>query len=102
MSDCEGIEDDITKACVKCHNQPSVLKIKGSVTDGETFAFKFISLQDIINEIDTIKSSRAIPIDYIPIKILKDNPNLPYILFNSFNNSIMRGSFPDKLNLADV
>ena len=102
LTNIEGIDDDIDKACTKYQNHPSILRIKKSVIHETPFAFKFICLQDMIKEINAIKPSKATPIDSVPLRILKDNPNLAFILFNNFNNSIMTGSFPDKLKLADV
>ena len=102
LSNVDNVDDAITKACLKFENHLSIKKIKQMQSISSSFSFKFISLQDMIFEINSLKISKATPIDTIPVKILKANEDLPYVLFNNFNNSIASCLFPGKLKLADV
>ena len=38
-----------------------------------SFAFKFISLEDMNNEIKSLKTLKATPIDTLPVNILNEN-----------------------------
>ena len=58
-----------------------------------SIAFKFISLEDMNNEIKYLKTSKATPLDTLPVNILKVNTYLPYILYNNFNNSIASSKY---------
>ena len=98
----DNIDDTIIKASLKFKKHPSIVKIKEMQASSVPFAFKFISLEDMNNEIKTLKTAKATPIDTLPVNILKENTDLPYILYNYFNNCIASCLFPSKLKLADV
>ena len=68
--------DPIINACIKFQNHPSILKIKEINTPTPPFNFNFISIDNMANEITSIKNSKAIPIDSLPVRILKSNPYL--------------------------
>ena len=51
---------------------------------------------DLKKEIISLKYSS------IPVNIIKSNEDLPYVLYNNFNNSISPCLFPEKLKLANV
>ena len=71
-------------------------------TPTSPFKFNYISIEKMVHEINSIKSSKALPIDSLPARILKGNSDLPVILYNNFNNCISSCEFPDQLKLADV
>ena len=71
-------------------------------TPTSPFKFNYISIEKMVHKINSIKSSKALPIDSLPVRILKGNSDLPIILYNNFNNCISSCEFPDQLKLADV
>ena len=99
--DCNS-DDAIMKACFKFEKHPSIMKIRDIHSSSPSFSFKCISLEDMNKEIKSLDVSKATPIDSIPVRILKENSDLPDILHNNFNNSITSCVFPDTLKLADV
>ena len=102
LSPVDNEMDPIMKACVKFQNHPSVLKMKEMHTPTSPFKFNYLSIEKMVHEINPIKSSKALPIDSLPVRILKGNSDLPVILYNNFNNCISSCEFPDQLKLADV
>ncbi len=102
LTNVDNIDDFIIRSTRKFENHPSILKIKELNVSSAPFAFTFISYENMKNEIMSLKTSKATPKDSIPINILKGNKDLPYILYNNFNNCIASNLFPNKLKLADV
>ena len=57
-------------------------------------------ISKIINHLDTSKAAQQ---SDIPTKIIKDNKDLfSYFISASFNNTVNKGVFPDKLKHADI
>ena len=103
ISDCEDIDDPILKCIKKFDIHPSIRVIKDTYVDSDLFSFDFVSIDNIIKEIRSLNSSKAIPKDTIPVVILKENINLiSNVLHLIFNKSIECCSFPNKLKLADI
>ena len=65
-----------------------------------SFAFKFVSLEEIIKEINKLgirKTSQALDIS---AKIIKKNKDLiSYLVYNNFNNALSRSQYPKGLKM---
>ena len=95
--------DPVKKAIQKYSNHPSIIKIKGSMSDGvERFNFKNVELndvQEVINKLDTKKSSSGT----IPVKVIKTfDRDCVKSLKNCLNKCIDDANFPNELKLAEI
>ena len=70
------IIDPIEKAVEMYDSHPSILKIKEVFALTDFFHFNFITLNTIITEIKKRNPSKAIPMETLSVKILKDNINI--------------------------
>ena len=72
-------------------------------TDGISFKFTNITLQETIGALNEIKSKKSPGLDGISIRLLKDAFNIvTESLVNIFNVSLQRAIFPDDWKLAKV
>ena len=67
-------------------------------TQENSFSFTLFSKEDILNEIKSLYSDKASPIEDIPIKILKNSIHIySEKLANIFNEFLINGKFSDTL-----
>ena len=58
-------------------------------TECPSFAFKFISVEEIIKEVNKLGIKKAFQALYIPVKITKESKDLiKYFVYNNFNNAL--------------
>ena len=68
-----------------------------------TFSFNFISHDDIVKELNKLKTKKASQKTDIPIKIVKENVDIiSHFLYHNFNNSLSCSTFPTGMKYADV
>ena len=73
----------------KYKNQPSINAISNF-----TFSFNFISHDDVVKELNKLKSKKASQKTDIPIKIVKGNVDIiSRILHHNFNNLLSSSTF---------
>ena len=54
-----------------------------------SFAFKFISWEETVKEVDKLSINKASQTLDIPVKRIKENKNLiSYFVYNNFNNAL--------------
>ena len=88
----DNIEHPTLKGFVKWRHHPSILTI-----------INFVSEEYVLEEIQTLNSSKAIHESDIPIKLIKGNSDLfAEIICKYINESLEKSKFPDSLELTNV
>ena len=68
-----------------------------------TFSFNFISHDDVVKELNKLKSKKTSQKTHIPIKIVKENADIiSYFLYQNFNNSLSWSNFPAGMNMQQM
>ena len=88
--DSINISDPIEKAMSKYKFHPSILLIKGKVTNQDKFSFNPISKLEIQSEVQLINPKKATTSDRIPPKILKIISEVSADTFESLFNDILK------------
>ena len=100
----------VLKAIKKYSAHPSILKITEKMNNN-VFSFQKVTYEEILNEINSLGTSKSTQSEDIPFKIIKDNADLfaNFILqnFNNFilqnyNKCIIDGKFPDQLKKQEL
>ena len=96
-------DDPVFRAVRKYKNHPSILKIKGVISENDCFSFKPTDLLAVINEITHLNNSKASPLESIPAKKFKENLDIlaPKIM-TDFNYSLETGIFPSNQKLTNI
>ena len=92
-------------ACKIFKNHPSITGITKWIKNlgNSTFSFNFISHDDIVKEINKLKSKKSSQTTDIPTKIVKVNVDIiSNILYHNFNNLLSCSTFPTGMKYADV
>ena len=93
--------DPITKTTEKYQGHPSIIAIKNAFLC-QSFSLETIDKDQMLQEIENLKSSKTTQESDIPTKIVKENAKLfVYFLLFSFNKCVQRGSFTSCLKKAD-
>ena len=88
---------------MKFESHPSISLIKNKITNINNFKFEPGLLSDIELEIRLLNPKKVTRHKNIPPKILKSSSEATVnILHRLFNETIIKGVFPDDLKLADV
>ena len=101
-------ENDLSEmemALKKYKNHPSINAINKRMKNlgNFTFSFNFISHEDIVKELNQLKSKKPSQKTDIPIKIVKENVDvISHFLYHNFNNSLSCSTFPTGMKYADV
>ena len=107
----ESIPEDLNLLCtdpidlilLKYKKHPSLLKISEHVNTTRMFSFDKVNPSHIENQILELNSKKAVGVDAIPARVLKDSVSvlkLPLTLL--FNSSVNENLFPHDLKYADV
>ena len=68
-----------------------------------SFAFKFVSLEETIKEVNKLSIKKASQTLDMPVKIIKENKDLiSHFVYNNFNNALSSSQYPNGLKYADV
>ena len=93
--------DPITKRTEKYQGHPSIIAIKNAFLC-QSFSLETIDKDQMLQEIENLKSSKTTQESDIPTKIVKENAKLfVYFLLFSFNKCVQQGSFTSCLKKAD-
>ena len=66
-------------------------------------SFRKVTYEEILNEINTLDTSKSTQSEDIPFKIIKDNANIfANFILQNFYKCIIDGKFPDQLKKADL
>ena len=99
----DHIGDPVINVIENYKDHPIVRKIEDEHDNRAVFSSSFISLQQMITEIQKINASKSCPINSIPCKIIKSNTDFfAPLLYNNFNNCIFSCMFLNDLKLADI
>ena len=88
---------EVEMALKKYKNHPSITAITKRMKNlgNFTFSFNFISHDDIVKELNKLKTKKASQKTDIPIKIVKENVDIiSHFLYHNFNNSLSCSTFP--------
>ena len=105
LNNVHDIHDPVLRAIKKYERHPSIVKIKNRIPDMSalSFAFNFVTPQEIERELKSLNPSKASQSNDIPTKILKENCDIfAKFVATDFNDSILRSVFPKQLKLADI
>ena len=72
--------------------------------NNNVFSFRKVTYEEILNEINSLDTSKSTQSGDIPFKIIKDYDYadiLANFILQSFNKCIIDGKFPDQLKKAD-
>ena len=96
LFETNDVFDPALKAIKKYSAHPSILSIKEKMNNN-VFSFRNVTYK-ILNEINSLDTSKSTKPEDIPFKIFKDNGDIfaNFILWN-FNKCIIDGKFPDQL-----
>ena len=71
--------------------------------NSNVFSFRNVTYTEILNEINSLDTSKSAQSENIPFKIIKDNADIfTNFILQNFNKCILDGKFPDQLKKADV
>ena len=95
--------ETVTEVIERYKNHPSILKIVEVMDESCTFSFSMVSINEVRHEINKLCVRKSSPIESIPPMIILHNSDIfAYLLHKNFNNSLITGTFPENLKLADV
>ena len=96
-------KDSLGEIIKKYELHPIIVKIREIAHFGDKFYPKNLKSEDLEKEISNLDPNKAIPLNDIPINIIKGCNDIisPY-LSNLLNGSIGNNIFPDSLKLAEV
>ena len=85
--------DPVLKAIKKYSAHPSILRIKEKMNNN-VFSFRNVTYAKIVNEINSLDTSKSTQLEDIHFKIIKDNADIfASFTFKNFNKCIIDGSF---------
>ena len=67
--------DPVLKAIKKCSSHPSILSIKEKMNNN-VLSFRNVAYEEILNEINSLDTSKSAQSEDIPFKIIKDNADI--------------------------
>ena len=66
--------------------------------NNNAFSFRKATYEEILNEINSLDTSKSTQSEDIPFKIIKDNADIfANFILQNFNKCIIDGTFPDQL-----
>ena len=95
---------EVEIAHTKYKNHPSINAITKRIKNlsNFTFSFMFISHDDVVKELNKLKSKKASQKTNIPVKIVKENVDImSHFQYHNFNNSLACSTFPTGMKYAD-
>ena len=97
----ENSLSEVEMALKKYKNHPSITAVKN--LGNFNFSFNFISHDEIVKELNNLKTKKASQKTDIPIKIVKENVDIiSHFVYHNFNNSLSCSTFPTGLKYGDV
>ena len=71
--------------------------------NNNVFSFRKVTYKEILNEINSLGTSKSTQSEDIPFNIIKDNADIfANFILQNFNKCIIAGKFPDQLKEEDV
>ena len=102
LVEANDVFDPVLKAIKKYSAHPSILRIKEKMNNN-VFSFRKVTYEEILNEINSLDTSKSTQSEDIPFKIIKDNADIfANFILQNFNKCIIDGKFPDQLKKVEV
>ena len=94
---------DIHQIIAKFKNHPSIIKIKEKMIPADKFSFALCNYDDMNRMIRNLNTTKPTTYNNIPAKILVEYCDIcARPIQRLYNNSILSGTFPDTMKLADI
>ena len=98
-----NLNEPILNYINKFKNHPSIKVIKSRKKEEQTFTFRYVSYEEVLNEIRKLQIKKTTQQNDIPTKILKKNSEVFAGYFQkNINFCIENSIFPSDLKVADV
>ena len=89
--------DPVLKAIKKYSAHPSILSIKEKINNN-VFSFRNVTYEEILNEINSLDTSKSAQSEDISFKIIKDHVDIfSNFILQNLSKYIIDGKFPDQL-----
>ena len=96
----QNIDDPLMKAIVKYRLHPSIIPIKEKSL---SFSFSLVEREEIIKEINNLKTNKKTQSTNIPTELIKENSDIfADFIFENFNNSVFYSSFSSPMKNAII
>ena len=104
ISNIDGLSDPVEIAIKKYKNHPCIVAITEKFNFTVRFEFEEVNLKDIEKEILNLNTKKAVALNSIPAKVLKETPdNCSSVLQEIWNDEIFKKcQFPENLKLGDI
>ena len=98
-----NIGDPLIKAIMKYRFHPRIIAVKKNCNSGLSYSFSQVERDEIIKEINNLKTNKATQSTYIPTKLIKENSGIfGNVIFGNYNNCISYSIFPNSLKNAII
>ena len=96
-----SIGDPLMKAIMKYRFHSSIVAIKKNCNSGLSFSFPQVERDEIIEEINYLKTNKATQSTDITTKLIKENSDIfGYFIFGNYDNCVSNSIFPNSLKNA--
>ena len=97
----DDVFDTILKAIKEYSAHRSILNIEEKMNNNLS-PFRSVTYEEILNEINSLDTSKSTQSEDIPFKIIKDNADIfSNFILQNFSKCILEGKFPEQLKKAD-
>ena len=99
----QNINDPLIAAIIKYRSHPSIIAIKDKCNSDLHFNFSFVEYDEIMKEINNLKTNKATQNTDIPTKLIKENSDIfADFIFENLNDCIAKSLFPSSLKNAII
>ena len=89
LVETNDVSDPVLKAIKKYSAHPSILRVKEKMNNN-VLSFRKVTYEEILNEINSLDTSKSTQSEDIPFKIIKDNADIfANFIFQNFNKCII-------------
>ena len=99
----QNINDPLIAAIIKYRSHPSIVAIKDKCNSDLHFNFSFVEYDEIMKEINILKTNKATQNTDIPTKLIKENSDIfADFIFENLNDCIAKSLFSPSLKNAII
>ena len=96
----ENIDDPLMKGIIEYRLHSNIIAIKEKCVSSFSFSFSQVERDEIIKEINNVKTNKATQSTDIPTKLIKENSDIfGDFIFENFNNSVFYAIFPSPMKM---
>ena len=93
-----NIGDPLMKAIMKYRFHPSIVAVKKKCNSGLSFSFSQVERDEIMKEINNLKTNKATQSTDIPTKLIRENSDIfGDFIFGNYDNCVSYAIFPNTL-----